>query len=541
MIPGPSDTAFWTFVGIAVLLAWGMWIVALSGQLSVGQAGFMAVGAYGSSWANVAWGWPVPASLVMGCALAAAVAIPVGLAGRRVRGLALVVASLAVGEVIRVSISTIGAVGGAQGLSGMAPVSPGWVAAACVLVLAAIGLGARAGLGPVLRAVASDEDAAAVLGVPAAAVRVGAVVAGAAVTGLAGALAAHYVGFIRPDHYGVGRSFEIALYVLVGGTGGAGAPVLGAVLLTWLEEAARPLGELRAAMMGVLLLAVVILSPGGILTRRRAMALAGRVRVPARRRALARRRVPAGPGPRPTSPGPLRTGLALQATGMARTYGGMAALAGVDLAVRPGEILGVVGPNGAGKTTLLDAVSGLGGSAAGRVLLRGGDVSGRSTHRRASAGLGRAFQGVRLFDELTVAEHLAVAGVGGPGDPGDPLAEAGLADLAGRFPDELGFPLLRRVQVALCLARRPAVALLDEPSPGLDPEELDRLAGTIRAAAAAGVAVVLVDHDLDLVRGLADRIVVLDAGRPLAEGEPGRVLGLPAVREAYLGTMGVVG
>jgi len=246
----------------------------------------------------------------------------------------------------------------------------------------------------------------------------------------------------------------------------------------------------------------------------------------------------------------------LAVAGVSVRFAGIRALDRVGLDVDAGERVGLVGPNGAGKTTLLDCISGALAPQEGRVVLAGTDVSRLSMHRRARLGLGRTFQRVGLFAEMTVRDHLVVAQRAHRG------AHALRGDLVGRgrtTPDEIarGDEVLRRlgiapladapvealtlgqarlVEVARALATEPTVLLLDEPSSGLDRRETAALAATLRAVQRdRDVAILLVDHDLELVRGFTERCVVLDFGRVIASGPTGDVLADPVVRAAYLG------
>ena len=260
-----------------------------------------------------------------------------------------------------------------------------------------------------------------------------------------------------------------------------------------------------------------------------------------------------GPGERTADPG---TTSRLSAVDLARRFAGIRALDGVSIDLAAGERVGLVGPNGAGKTTLLDCLSGSLSPHAGRVLLDGVDVTRASMHRRARGGLARTFQRVGLFAEMTVRDHLVVAerahrGVhalvgdllGRGGLTADEIARSdeilgglGIGSLADSPVEALTLGQTRLVEVARALATEPTVLLLDEPSSGLDRAETAALAETLRRVQDdRDLAVLLVDHDLELVEGFTQRCVVLDFGRVIAAGPTTDVLVDPAVRAAYLG------
>lgn len=220
----------------------------------------------------------------------------------------------------------------------------------------------------------------------------------------------------------------------------------------------------------------------------------------------------------------------LTATAVGVRYGPVTAVDDVTFEVREGEIVGLIGPNGAGKTTLMDAISGF-VPATGRITLTGSEVGGQPPHRRARAGLGRTFQDIELYDELTVAENVMVGG----SDTGV-LARLGIADLAQVPASDLSQGQRQLVSVARILAGAPRLALLDEPAAGLDSSESRWLGERLRAARDSGVTMLLVDHDMDLVLSICDRIIVLDLGKVIATGTPDDIRNNPAVVGAYLGT-----
>ena len=221
-------------------------------------------------------------------------------------------------------------------------------------------------------------------------------------------------------------------------------------------------------------------------------------------------------------------------------FGGRMALLDVDLAAAGGAITGLIGPNGAGKTTLFNVVCGLQVPLRGRVRIGGRDVTRTPPYRRARRGLARTFQRLELFGLLTVRENVHVAArqasVADADAVTDRLLERlDLADLAGQRADRLPTGQARVVELARALATRPTVLLLDEPASGQDDAETARFAAVLREVAADGVAVVLVEHDIQLVMDVCEQIHVLDLGSVLASGTPAEVREDSAVLAAYLG------
>lgn len=265
---------------------------------------------------------------------------------------------------------------------------------------------------------------------------------------------------------------------------------------------------------------------------------------------------PAAPSPAP-APGP-----SLELRDISVRFGGVEAVGEVSLAVAPGEVLGVIGPNGAGKTTLFDLISGFTRADQGAVLLAGRDVTGLSADRRARLGLGRSFQDARLFPAMTVAETLATAlerwlpvtdplnaALHLPGQVDadelvarrveELLATFGLESMRDKYVRELSTGSRRMVDLACCVAHRPSVLLLDEPSSGVAQRETEALGPLLlQLRDMLGASLLVVEHDMALLGSVADRVVALDQGRMLAEGSTATVLADPLVAKAYLGTSG---
>jgi branched-chain amino acid transport system ATP-binding protein len=236
----------------------------------------------------------------------------------------------------------------------------------------------------------------------------------------------------------------------------------------------------------------------------------------------------------------------LEVCGAVVRFGGVRALGGADLTVEEGTVTGLIGPNGAGKTTMFNVVCGMQSIQAGRVVLDGRDVSVLKPHRRARLGIARTFQRLEIFGSLTVRENILAAAEirrRWARDHGNPRAEAdlivgliGLESVAGSRADALPTGQARLVELGRALAVRPKLLLLDEPSSGLSEHESDQLGDLLRRLAGWGMAVLLVEHDMELVTGICDRIHVLDFGEILAVGTPAEIQADPLVRAAYLGT-----
>jgi branched-chain amino acid transport system ATP-binding protein len=228
----------------------------------------------------------------------------------------------------------------------------------------------------------------------------------------------------------------------------------------------------------------------------------------------------------------------LAARGLTVRFGGLTALDGVDLTVRHGEVVGVMGPNGAGKSTLFEALSGRVRLASGSILFDGHDITRWPPHRRARAGMGRTFQEGRLLEQLTARNHLDVSLAWRPDRRVDEYLD--LLEVLDVPPDvpvsDLPLAARRAVNIARALALDPLILLLDEPAAGLSEQETVEFARALWVLKqAADLTLVLVEHDVDLVLGLADFVYVLDAGRVIAEGAPDDVRSDAAVIDAYLG------
>jgi branched-chain amino acid transport system permease protein len=524
------------------------------GALSLGQGASFALGAYTTAILASKEAWPfwatLPLSIVAGLLFGLALGAPAGRLG--VIGLAMV--SLGSGLVLTDLILDLdsltgGAAGlpnvlplgsfGSDGLSGIATAE--WLVTALVLGSAYVAyllhwhyrMSAR---GRALMAIRDNDLGAATIAVSPYRERVLAFGVGSAFGALAGGLFAYQSLYVTPESLTVNLSILLLAMMVLGGAASRLGPVLGAVILGILPLSLDQWPHVNVLVYGALLILIPLVRPRGILAR---SAVAVQVEP-----------VPEVPAQMQGSPPAADT--VLHASGLTRSFGGVQAVAGVDIAVAAGEVLAVIGPNGSGKTTLLNLLSGFYRPDAGRVLLAGEDVTGVPVSRAARLGIARSFQTPKVFPDLSLSEHMLLARehvVDGASQERRDVARAAAAELlaaagldlarpgvAGREARALSHGQVRFLEVAMAIERAPRLLLLDEPAAGLSAEEIATLERVVaRVAGRLGIAVVVVEHHLDLVRRLADTVVVLDLGRVLWSGDPAELERSDVVRDAYLG------
>jgi ABC-type branched-subunit amino acid transport system ATPase component len=394
-----------------------------------------------------------------------------------------------------------------------------------------------------LRTICNDELSAAVLGIDVARVKVQAFTIGCAFAVFAGIFHAYYVGVIIPEDSGVDRSLEQVGMVMVGGLGYLLGPLIGTALIQWLFIVTGYAQRYELLIFGAAFLAAVAFAREGI---------AGWLETPWQR--VARwldgpERAPGALGSAPSAPavgdGMARGGTCLTVAGVSKQFGGVRALDDVSFAVAFGEIFAMVGPNGAGKSTLFNIISGIEASSGGEVRLGGRDLGRLGIEKRAPL-IGRSFQVARLVPDLTALanvmvrldqifptlseQHRAAAAMA-------QLESFGLGGLALRPVRELPLGQRKLIDLTRAAVGDPPLVLLDEPAVGLTYDELAHLARLLDQLRGRGSAVVIVEHNIEFVAGIAERGIVLDSGRTIALGRIGEILADRRVHEAYFGAL----
>jgi branched-chain amino acid transport system permease protein len=578
-----STVQLLSFVMLNILLAQSInLLTGVAGQISLGHAGFFAIGAYGSALLVKSAGAPVIAAILGGTIITAAVGWLLAVPAGRVKEFYLAMMTSGFGLLCFEIIKEWNDVtGGVMGLSGIA--SPtlknltilgmkidGIDYFRILLVAAAIVLWLLRNFiqshhGRAFFAIQASEIAAGSIGIDQARTKRRAYAISAAIAGLAGAFYAHLVGYLGPDSFTIMRSVEVLVMAVVGGIGTIVGPILGAVLFTYLPSKLQAFAAYQFMVYGLILMVVFLLFRKGFagaiaeparFIPSRALRAVGPIAagVPARVDASAAQTAQpsAAAAGHQTDTAPL-----LEVRDLVRRFAGLVAVDGVSLALHPGRITALIGPNGSGKSTLVNVASGIYTPSAGQVIFRGKEIGGQANHAIAAQGVIRTFQDPRLVPSFTVRENVLLgahlryrssmiaSALRLPGVMKEEQAHllratqvmevAGLAGVADQLLESLPYGYRRLTEVARAMMADPDVLMLDEPAAGLSEGELGRLADVIRYIKAQGKSVLLIEHHMDFVNDIVDDVVVLDSGRVIYRGDMSGMRRDPAVIEAYLG------
>ncbi|GAA5512927.1 vitamin B12 import ATP-binding protein BtuD [Deinococcus carri] len=538
-------------------------LTGIVGLTSFGQAAFMGVGAYTTALLTTGAGWSPWLSLLAGFVVTGLIAWLLGLMTLRMQGHYLPLATIAWGISLYYVFGNTPALGGFTGLTDIPPVhvfglaltSPRTFAYLALAALGLVALGAQfllsSRVGRAMRALRGGPLVAEAFGVNTFRLRVQVFVLAALMASLAGWLYAHSQRFVNPTPFSLQAGIEYLFMAVVGGSQHVWGGVLGAGLITLLREWLSDLlplvtgaqGNFEVIVFGVLVILTLQLARRGlwplverVLPQDSVRLLPERIRLPERAQ------------PAPGTP-------LLEVRHAVKQFGGLRAVNDVSFELRAGEILGLIGPNGAGKSTLFNLITGVNPATGGQILFAGQDVTRLSAGQIHRLGAARTFQHVHLLPDLSLLANTMMGGYarGRAGmvasllhlERGEEAAlqhealrqleRVGLGGQAHTLAGNLALGQQRILEVARALVADPTLLLLDEPAAGLRYGEKMELVALLRRLRGEGVTILIVEHDMDLVMSLVDRLVVMNSGEKLAEGTPEEIRRNAAVREAYLG------
>ena len=563
---------FWVtllnYIGLYSIVALGLVLLTgVAGQTSFGQAAFVGIGAYVTAYLSTRYegaSWVPWLNLALGLGLTAVVALFLGFITLRMRGHYLPLATIAWGLSLSLLFANLEFLGGHTGLSGIPALSLAgfelrderrfyyliWAIALAALWTSHNILDSRTGRA--IRSLRRGAEMAEAFGVDTARLKIVVFVYAALLACISGWLYAHLQRFVNPTPFGLTQGIEYLFMAVVGGAGSVWGAVVGATVVTllktqlqdWLPQVLGRSGNFENVVFGILMILLLQRTRGGVW--------------PWLARLLPRRAPPPVAADKRSFPAHVRAveRKALLVVDRARKeFGGLVAVNDLSFEIRDGEILGLIGPNGAGKSTVFNLISGGLSPTRGAIAFRGQTLTGREPHEIARLGVGRTFQHVHLVATMSVLDTVALGAYrrGRAGllraalrldreeehrtlrDAAAQIERVGLGAQQHAAVASLPLGQQRLVEIARALASDPRLLLLDEPAAGLRYREKQDLAALLRALRSEGVTILLVEHDMDFVMGLTDRLVVMDFGEKLAEGMPAEIQANPAVLEAYLG------
>lgn len=526
-------------------------VLGLCGQINLAQAAFFGLGAYVVGLGTADYQINFWICLVGGAVLALGAGALLGMTTLKLGGHYLAMVTISFQQIVTlVMINAIWLTRGPDGISKIGrPAlfqSQQSFLAFCVAALAVIGYIVwrlpDTRMGRAMRAVRDNELAAGVAGIDIFRTKVAAFALCALLGGIGGGLFAGGFSYVSPDQFSFAESIVFLTMALLGGVASPIGAAIGTGLLILIPEWLRFLKSvpgLYLAIYGLFVILIVRFMPDGIWGFVQELITKWRAKATPQIASPALQLVPAKTG----------GDMVLEVTGLSKHFGGLKAVDKVDLAVKRGSVHALIGPNGSGKTTTLNMLSGLYKTTAGKIVLDGTDVTDMPAHERTAAGLGRTFQNIRLFRSMTALENVVI-GAERPGNTligeggQDALTQramsaltfVGLGGRANELVSSFSYGHQRLIEIARALAGNPTLLLLDEPAAGLNSSEKVELHDLLKRIAAQGLTILIIDHDMTLVREAAQHITVLNFGKRIADGESLAVLQHPDVISAYLGT-----
>jgi branched-chain amino acid transport system permease protein len=561
----PFRITLLNFIGIYALAALGLVLLTgIGGMLSFGQAAFVGIAAYATAWASALHGYSAWLGLLLAVVLVCAVAALLGAITLRLEGHFLPLSTIAWGLAIYFLFGNIDALGHFNGISDVPPISIGtvalrsssqifyliWVVVVAALYLCTNLLGSREGRA--LRALRGGRILVESLGINSFRIKVATFVIAALLSALSGWLYAHMGRFVSPAPFDVNAGILYLLMAMVGGMGHLMGAVVGAAIVTLLRNTIQDVLPLIAPGVSGQLETVVFAVLFVVLLQR---ARAGLVPFLLRWLPQFKPSHPVSASPMARRSQPVKGVPLLSVESVERRFGGLLAVNDVSFELKAGEILGLIGPNGAGKSTMFNLITGVLRPDRGRISFLGVDITRRAQREIARAGIARTFQHVKLRPTMTLLDNVLLGMY--PRTRAGFLAGAlrldraeerqarheamlqlqrvGLAERAFESAGTLPLGHQRLLEIARALAADPVLLVLDEPAAGLRRSEKLDLARLLESLRAQGLTMLVVEHDMDFVMGLVDRMIVMDFGSKLCEGLPTAIRADPRVQEAYLG------
>jgi branched-chain amino acid transport system permease protein len=570
LLPALPVPDFWitqsNYIGLYALVSLGLVLLTgVAGLTSFGQAAFVGVGAYAAAFLVTKMGVSPWLTLWVGIGLAVLAALVVGAITLRMSGHYLPLATIAWGLALYYTMGNMSWLGKYDGLLGIPSIQlVGWDLGTgrglhgliwVIALLAALAvthlLDSRPGRA--IRALKSGSTMAEAMGISTFRYKITVFVIAAVLAAISGWLFAHFQRTVNPTPFSLGKGIEYLFMAVLGGVGQVWGAFLGSAVVRLTEDQLQVLlpkligtsGNFEVIVFGIVLVVVLKYAPDGLWTF-----VAKRFPVPPRKRDWE------GAEALPARPKPAKGEPLLQVKAVRKQFGGLVAVNDVSFEIRGGDIVGLIGPNGAGKSTTFNLITGVLPLTSGEVVFRGEAIGGQPSRQIARRGISRTFQHVKMIPEMTVLENVALGGYlrSSSGEikamlrldraeerrlfaeAERQLARIGMAEQMHELAGNLALGPQRLMEIARALATDPALLLLDEPAAGLRHKEKQALAAVLRQLKAEGMSLLLVEHDMDFVMGLTDRIVVMEFGTKLIEGTPEEVQASPVVRAAYLGT-----